>query len=133
MTVHMTAHMAAQAEGLSGRHMRYHRILRLPPHEVDPVQIISAAYVQLRRWRSGDHQVPEAERLRRVWQIITARDAMLRHVLDGRTVTRRRSMRHGRIGVGTAESRNHRAGPTTTSPIGLRGASVEAKPDDAVD
>lgn len=73
--------------------MTYHRILRLSPHEVDPVQIISAAYVQLRRWRSGEVGVSAAERQRRVRLIIVARDAMLRHVLDGRASTKQsRSM-----------------------------------------
>jgi hypothetical protein len=73
--------------------MTYHRILRLPPHEVDPVQIISAAYVQLRRWRSGELNVSASERQRRVRLIIVARDAMLRDVLDGRGSTKQsRSM-----------------------------------------
>lgn len=75
------------------RQMTYHRILRLPPHEVDPVQIISAAYVQLRRWRSGELDVSAIERQRRVRLIIVARDAMLRDVLVGRGSTRQsRSM-----------------------------------------
>jgi len=73
--------------------MTYHRILRLPPQETDPVQIIAAAYVQLRRWRSGESEVSASERQRRVRLIIVARDAMLRHVLDDRSATRQsRSM-----------------------------------------
>jgi len=73
--------------------MTYHRILRLSPYEVDPVQIISAAYIQLRRWRSRELDVSTAERQRRVRLIIVARDAMLRNVLDVRASTKQsRSM-----------------------------------------
>lgn len=79
---------AGISDGLSRKQMTYHRILRLPPHEADPVQIISAAYVQLRRWRSSELDVSASERQRRVRLIIVARDAMLRHVLDGRASTR---------------------------------------------
>jgi len=87
--------------------MTYHRILHLPPHEADPVQIIAAAYLQLRRWRNGELDVPASERQRRVRLIIGARDAMLRHVLDDRRSTRRsrralRRLVHSRSAVSAA-------------------------------
>ena len=78
----------ARSERISRRKMTYHKILKLPPNEVDPVRIISAAHLQLRRWRSGEVGVAVSEQQRRVRLIIVARDAMLRHVLDGGGRTR---------------------------------------------
>jgi hypothetical protein len=85
--------------------MTYHRILRLTPHESDPVQIISAAYVQLRRWRGGDVNVPTVERQRRVRLIIVAREALLRRAVAGRSSTRRSRSTLGRLALGRTASK----------------------------
>lgn len=98
---------AARAERMSRRKMTYHKVLKLPPNEVDPVQIISAAHLQLRRWRSGEIGVAASEQQRRVRLIIVARDAMLRHVLNGGSSTRQsrsmlRRLAHSRGGPSEA-------------------------------
>lgn len=111
---------AVGLDGIPRRQMTYHRILRLPPHEADPVQIISAAYVQLRRWRTGEQAVSASERQRRVRLIIVARDAMLRHVLDDRSAMRQsrsvlRRVAHARsVGAGIALSERSSVQQSTT-------------------
>ena len=79
--------------------MAYHRILRLPPHVVDPIQIISAAYVQLRRLRTSDPIASAMERQRQVRLIVVARDMLLRRVIDGRGSTRRSRAMVGRLAI----------------------------------
>ena len=69
--------------------MSYHRILRLPPHVVDPIEIIAAAYVRLKRLRSGELNGAVMERQRQVGLIVVARDMLLQRVIDGRRATRR--------------------------------------------
>lgn len=107
---------AGRPHGLSRRQMTYHRILRLPPHEADPVQIISAAYVQLRRWRSSELDVSASERQRRVRLIIVARDAMLRHVLDGRTSTRQSRAMLGRLAHSRSLATARDGSPASSDP-----------------
>ena len=58
-----------------------HRVLRIPRHETDPVRIILAAHIQLRRWRRAEPgQSPSLVR-QRIREIGAARDALI-----GRTV-----------------------------------------------
>lgn len=54
-----------------------HVILRLSPSEADPVRIIQAAQIQLRRWRQVARLAPSARWRDRVGEIIAARDALL--------------------------------------------------------
>ncbi|RLS75472.1 MAG: hypothetical protein DWI03_11610 [Planctomycetota bacterium] len=55
----------------------WRRRLGLPPGEIDPVRIVQAAQIRLRRWRrsSRDSAATSQHRLR---QIIEARDGLLR-------------------------------------------------------
>jgi hypothetical protein len=54
-----------------------HRLLRVSPHENDPVTIILAAQIQLRRWRRAEPgQSPNRIR-QRVREITAARDMLL--------------------------------------------------------
>ena len=54
-----------------------HAILRLSPSEDDPVRIIQAAQIQLRRWRQLARLAPSARWRDHVGEIIAARDALL--------------------------------------------------------
>ena len=54
-----------------------HAILRLSPSEDDPVRIIQAAQIQLRRWRQLARLTPAARWRDHVGEIIAARDALL--------------------------------------------------------
>jgi len=54
-----------------------HRLLRVSPHENDPVMIILAAQIQLRRWRRAEPgQSPNRIR-QRIREITAARDSLL--------------------------------------------------------
>lgn len=54
-----------------------HAILRLSPAVSDPVRIIQAAQIQLRRWRQAAQLAPAAAWKEHVGEIITARDTLL--------------------------------------------------------
>lgn len=58
-----------------------HRVLGVSRHETDPVQIILAAQIRLRRWRRLDPADMSAQRRRRVHEIVGAREAMMRRAL----------------------------------------------------
>jgi hypothetical protein len=54
-----------------------HRVLRVPRYETDPVRIILAAQIQLRRWRQAEPgQTPHRIR-QRICAIVAARDALI--------------------------------------------------------
>lgn len=67
-----------------------HRVLRISRHEKDPVQIILAAQIQLRRWRRQDSLAEQAasqaksqaasqsKTRQRIKEIIAARESLLR-------------------------------------------------------
>lgn len=70
-----------------------HRVLMLPPTVSDPVRIILAAQIQLRRWRQPQADVTPAVVQRRVREIVAAREALLAR---GRaSLTRRESRGQG--------------------------------------
>lgn len=58
-----------------------HRVLGISRHETDPVQIILAAQIRLRRWRRLDPAAMPAQRRRRVHEIVGAREAMMRRAI----------------------------------------------------
>ncbi len=58
-----------------------HRVLGVSRHETDPVQIILAAQIRLRRWRRLDPADMSAQRRRRVHEIVGAREAMMRRAM----------------------------------------------------
>jgi hypothetical protein len=65
-----------------------HRVLRVSRHETDPVMIILAAQLQLRRWRLAD-PAKQCPRIRqRIQAIVVARD-----LLVGRTLVLKRPQR----------------------------------------
>lgn len=60
-----------------------HRILMLPPAVNDPVRIILAAQIQLRRWRSAETGLAPAALQNRIREIITARETLLQGSAHG--------------------------------------------------
>ena len=54
-----------------------HRVLRVPRHEADPVRIILAAQIQLRRWRQAEPGQTSARIRQRIRTIVAARDALI--------------------------------------------------------
>ena len=80
--VHENAVRLARARRFSGGpRLGHHRVLGLRSHENDPVLIITAAQVRLRRWRRLPEHAPESlhsgpvDHIRR---ITVARDALLK-------------------------------------------------------
>jgi hypothetical protein len=65
-----------------------HRVLGISRHETDPVQIILAAQIRLRRWRRLDPAEMSAQRRRRVHEIQGAREAMMQRAIERLTVTK---------------------------------------------
>jgi hypothetical protein len=61
----------------SVRRIDSHRVLGLRHGEGDPVSIIRAAQIRLRRWRRMHASVPAASWRRRVQLIVAARDDLL--------------------------------------------------------
>lgn len=59
-----------------------HGVLLLPPSVRDPVRIILAAQIQLRRWRRKEQTTEAADLQRRVREIIAARDALLGEIFQ---------------------------------------------------
>jgi hypothetical protein len=55
--------------------------LGISRHETDPVQIILAAQIRLRRWRRLDPAEMPAQRQQRVHEIVGAREAMMRRAI----------------------------------------------------
>lgn len=58
-----------------------HRVLGISRHETDPVQIILAAQIRLRRWRRIDPAAMAVVR-RRVDEIVNAREAMMQRAIQ---------------------------------------------------
>ncbi len=95
----------AARRAATGRRYCPHRVLRLPRSVRDPVRIILAAQIQLRRWRRPDQTTTAADSQRRVREIVAARDGLLREALpcvgrakgvnspNGRQAPRRRASR----------------------------------------
>jgi hypothetical protein len=54
-----------------------HRLLRVSPHENDPVTIILAAQIQLRRWRRAEPGQSPSRIRQRIREITAARDSLL--------------------------------------------------------
>ena len=54
-----------------------HRLLRVSPQENDPVVIILAAQIQLRRWRRAEPGQSASRIRRRIREITAARDSLL--------------------------------------------------------
>jgi hypothetical protein len=54
-----------------------HRLLRVSPHENDPVRIILAAQIQLRRWRRAEPGQSPSNIRERIRKITAARDSLL--------------------------------------------------------
>ncbi len=54
-----------------------HRLLRVSPHENDPVMIILAAQIQLRRWRRAEPGQSPSRIRERIRRITAARDSLL--------------------------------------------------------
>ena len=54
-----------------------HRLLRVSPQESDPVMIILAAQIQLRRWRRAEPGQSPSRIRQRIRQITAARDSLL--------------------------------------------------------
>lgn len=54
-----------------------HRLLRVSPHENDPVMIILAAQIQLRRWRRAEPGQSPSRIRQRIREITAARDSLL--------------------------------------------------------
>ncbi len=76
-TVGHAGHAGPPSHGRKANHVKPHRLLRVSPHENDPVMIILAAQIQLRRWRRAeDGQSPSRIR-QRIREITAARDSLL--------------------------------------------------------
>jgi hypothetical protein len=60
-----------------GRHRLPHRLLRVSRTETDPVMIILAAQIQLRRLRRSEPGQSPSEIRRRIREIAAARDTLL--------------------------------------------------------
>lgn len=58
-----------------------HRVLRVSRHETDPVRIILAAQIQLRRWRLADSGTTPCVARQRIRQIVAARDELIGRVV----------------------------------------------------
>jgi hypothetical protein len=54
-----------------------HLLLRISRHETDPVRIILAAHIQLRRWRRAESGQPPDRIQRRIQAIVAAREALI--------------------------------------------------------
>ena len=54
-----------------------HRLLRISRHETDPVRIILAAHIQLRRWRRSELGQSPDRIQRRIQAIVAAREALI--------------------------------------------------------
>ena len=54
-----------------------HRLLRVSSHENDPVMIILAAQIQLRRWRRAEPGQSPSRIRQRIREITAARDSLL--------------------------------------------------------
>jgi len=54
-----------------------HRLLRISRHETDPVRIILAAHIQLRRWRRAESGQQPDRIQRRIQEIVAAREALI--------------------------------------------------------
>lgn len=67
---------------LSRGGIRPHSVLNLPPAVDDPVRIIQAAQIQLRRWRRSSLTNGNAADAGRVGEIITAREMLLRRAMQ---------------------------------------------------
>jgi hypothetical protein len=84
-----TAAVARQTANRRHRLGRCHTVLRLPSAVDDPVRIIRAAQIQLRRWRREVATGPAALRQRRaseiVGEIIAARESLLRNSIHAQT------------------------------------------------
>ena len=63
--------------GRETRQLEPHRVLRVPRHETDPVRIILAAQIQLRRWRRSEPGQSSDRTQRRIQAIVAARDALV--------------------------------------------------------
>jgi hypothetical protein len=76
--VYSTAwHRGTLGHGRKTAQLEPHRVLRVPRHESDPVRIILAAQIQLRRWRRSEPgQFPDRIQ-RRIRAIVAARDALI--------------------------------------------------------
>jgi len=59
------------------RKTELHRLLRVAPYENDPVVIILAAQIQLRRWRRAEPGQSPSRIQQRIRQITAARDVLL--------------------------------------------------------
>ena len=105
--------------------MSYHRILRLPPHVVDPIEIIAAAYVRLKRLRSSESNGAAMERQRQVRLIVVARDMLLQRVVDGRRATRRSRSINTRLVLDRVDRLQRGRLELTTSGRGRPGATFD--------
>ena len=63
--------------GRKTRQLEPHRVLRVPRHETDPVRIILAAQIQLRRWRRSETGQSSDRIQQRIQAIVAARDALV--------------------------------------------------------
>jgi hypothetical protein len=84
-----TAAVGRQTANRRHRLGRCHSVLRLPSAVDDPVRIIRAAQIQLRRWRREVATGPAAPRHRRareiVGEIIAARESLLSDTISVQT------------------------------------------------
>jgi hypothetical protein len=64
--------------GRQTSHLEPHRVLRVPRHETDPVRIILAAQIQLRRWRQAEPGRTPSRIRQRIRTIVAARDELIR-------------------------------------------------------
>lgn len=62
--------------------IRPHAVLNLPPAVDDPVRIIQAAQIQLRRWRRASLTNGDAADAGRVGEIINARELLLSRAIQ---------------------------------------------------
>lgn len=86
----LAARSAPLGRAVRGGHWssRAHRVLGLSPEERDPVTIILAAQIRLRRWRRCKEPAGEAAlETERVRVIVRARDAMLQAAFSRLTST----------------------------------------------
>jgi hypothetical protein len=63
--------------GRKAKKTELHRLLRVSPRENDPVMIILAAQIQLRRWRRAEPGQSPSRIRRRIREITAARDLLL--------------------------------------------------------
>ncbi len=100
--------------------MEPHRVLRISRGETDPVQIILAAQIQLRRWRRGEPGETPLMIRRRIRQIIAARDSLMAITRMRNAVPASRGVSAALIGAAMA--------PAGGVPLATDGASEAAKP-----